>query len=399
MDDMINRVRVVLLTALVLGVAVVVFISLFVERLAIINIGPRDDLLWWFPILGALFFLTPGFVILRRSNWHPVGWLLLGLAFGFPLSFGPDFTTIVELSTAQRWWLWLTTISLSAMFWSVWCALIVVFPGGISRRRGSHRALAYAVLGVNAISVALTAFQETLSIGDVTSIPNPLPFAAVPHLVGEVAALIPNLLVVPAVIDFIIRFRQAREPTRSQYRWVIWSFIFLVSSLVLAVIASAISGNALSPAWVLVVLAYLLVPVAFMVAILRYRLYDIDRVVSRTITYGAVAVAIAAAYAVPVIAIPRIFGESSTLVVAGSTLAAAAVFNPARRTIQRSVERRFNRAHFDADLQLDLFGQRLRFETDLVTIERQIGELIAGTIAPDQSSLWIRSDAPGWGPS
>ncbi len=198
------------------------------------------------------------------------------------------------------------------------------------------------------------------------------------------------MIVLIAIIDFVVRYRRARDPVRSQYRWVVWAFLFEVAALAVAIVVSAATSDPQHPAWLLAIVGYLLVPVSFMVAILRYRLYDIDRIVSRTVAYALVAMTLALVYALPVVIAPRLLGESNDLIVAASTLAAATLFNPIRRRTQRLVDRRFNRARFDADQQVDLFGERLRSETDLASIETHLRQLIAETIAPDRSALWIR---------
>lgn len=385
--DRTKRYRVVLLAALVVGTVAVAGLSVFNENLGAINLGRGT--LWWFPIVGSFLFLVPGVVVLLRSNWHPVGWLLVNLGFGFLFSFGPDNPPLNDLSAVEQWWLWLTGTSVSAVFWTVWSALILVFPDRLTTRRGWHRHLAWGVLGVDAVCVALTTFRITL-VPDMGGVPSPVPFAGVPSDVAGPAGFLPNILVLIAIADFVVRYRRAKDPVRSQYRWVVWAFLFEVAALLVALIVSYVAGENEHRVWLLAILGYLLVPTSFMVAILRYRLYDIDRVVSRTVTYALVALAVALVYALPVVILPRLLGESNDLIVAGATLAAAALFNPIRRRTQRFVDRRFNRARFDAEHQVDLFGERLRSETDLDAIEAHLRKLISETIAPDRSVLWIR---------
>lgn len=382
------RARMALLTAFVAGTFLAAGLSIFDERLGAINLG--RETLWWFPLVGAFLFLVPGVVVLLRSDWHPVGWLMVNLGFGFLFSFGPDTWSISGLSTVERWWLWLTGTSVSAVFWTVWTALILVFPDGLTSRRGWHRRLAWGVLGVDAVCIALTAFRTTLAPDLDGGIPSPMPLAVIPTDLADVAALLPNVIVLIAIVDFVVRYRRSRDPVRSQYRWVVWAFLFEVAALAVAIVVSAVTGDPQHPAWLLAIVGYLLVPVSFMVAILRYRLYDIDRIVSRTVAYALVAMTLALVYALPVVIAPRLLGESNDLIVAASTLAAATLFNPIRRRTQRLVDRRFNRARFDADQQVDLFGERLRSETDLASIETHLRQLIAETIAPDRSALWIR---------
>jgi hypothetical protein len=132
------------------------------------------------------------------------------------------------------------------------------------------------------------------------------------------------------------------------------------------------------------------IPAAVLIAIVRYRLYEIDRIISRTISYLAVGLVVATIYSIPVLVLPSVLGESSDLVVALSTLAAAAAFNPLRKRIQRLVDRRFNRARFDAQRELDRFAQGLREEVDLGSVTSELETVIARTVAPAVTWIWIR---------
>ncbi len=387
-----QTVRRALLALMVAATLSVVVVSLFVPDLAIVNIGDKTaNAVWWFPIASAPLFLIPGMVVLLRGSWHPVGWVLCLLAFGFPLSFGSDPASITGLSEVQRWWLWLTTVSLSAMFWSMFCALILLFPDGLAARRGgAHLPVARVILVTNAICVALTAATSRLAPAVAGGIPSPFPLAVVPPRVSESAAFIPNLLVLPALIDFVIRYRHAAGIARQQYRWVVVGFVFLIGSLIAAGTASTLLGNPNNPVWLLVVAGYMLVPVSFMLAILRYRLYDIDRIISRTVTYAVVAVVIGLLYALPVIVLPSVLGSGNDLIVAGSTLAAAAAFNPVRRRIQAAVDRRFNRSRFDTESEVSRFTEGLSEATDIDDLTDGLGALLDRTLAPTSAGVWIR---------
>ncbi len=132
------------------------------------------------------------------------------------------------------------------------------------------------------------------------------------------------------------------------------------------------------------------VPVAIAVAILRYRLFEIDRIVSRTVTYLLVGIVLAGVYAIPVVTLPRLLGQSNDLVIAGSTLAAAAVFNPARRRIQRIVDHRFNRGRFDADREVEILTTSLGSTVSVEAVADTLNGVIARTVQPGQVALWIR---------
>jgi hypothetical protein len=388
MLDAARTTRALLMAVFVGGTIGAAALSIFDPDLRAINLG--TDALWWFPVLGSVLFLAPGVVVLLRSDWHPVGWLLVNLGFGFLFSFGPEVVPVQDLSTIETWWLWLAGTSVSAVFWTVWTALILVFPDRLSSRTGGHRRLAWSVLGIDAACVVLTAFRTTLAPGVDGGPPSPMPLAIVPDGVAGVAALLPNVLLLLAIGDFVVRYRRAKEPVRSQYRWVVWAFLFEVVALTSAIVVSAITGDPQHPVWLVAVVGYLLVPVSFTVAILRYRLYDIDRIVSRTVTYATVAVLVGAVYTVPVLLLPNALGESNDLLVAGSTLAAAALFNPARRRISAMVDRRFNRSRFDAEREVAVLSSELGSVATLSAVAESLSGVLSRTVQPDSMTLWIR---------
>jgi hypothetical protein len=175
---------------------------------------------------------------------------------------------------------------------------------------------------------------------------------------------------------------------------VVWAFLFEVGALLLAIAVSSATGNTAHPIWLLAILGYLLVPASFMVAILRSRLYDIDRIVSRTVSYTILALTVAAVYAAPVMFSPRLLGESNDLVVAGSTLAAAAAFNPVRSRIQRLVDRRFNRARFDAQREVELLTAHLGSVVTVAAVTDSFRGAIVRTVQPSRATLWLRSPGP-----
>jgi hypothetical protein len=132
------------------------------------------------------------------------------------------------------------------------------------------------------------------------------------------------------------------------------------------------------------------IPVAAGVAILRYQLYDIDRLVNRTLVYGLLTALLAGAYAGLVLAFGQVFGRSSPLVVATATLTIAAAFQPARRRIQQLVDRRFNRRKYDAARTIEAFSSRLRQQLDLETLTGEVLAVADQTMEPTQLSLWLR---------
>jgi uncharacterized membrane protein YhiD involved in acid resistance len=134
-------------------------------------------------------------------------------------------------------------------------------------------------------------------------------------------------------------------------------------------------------------------PLAIGAAILRYRLYDLDRIVSRTLAYGLLTVLLASAYAGVVLGLGRLLPQGSSLVAAAATLAVAAVFQPARRRVQQAVDRRFNRRRYDAARTIAAFSDRLRQQVDLDTLTAELLAVVEETVQPTRASLWLRPPA------
>ena len=149
------------------------------------------------------------------------------------------------------------------------------------------------------------------------------------------------------------------------------------------------AGNQSLVGWSSVCMAFL--PLAIGAAILRYRLYDLDRILSRTLTWGLLTVLLGGGYALVVLGLGQLLGRDSPLVVAAATLAVAAVFQPARRRVQAVVDRRFNRRRHDATRIVEGFGARLRDQVDLDTLTADLLAVVDQTMQPTQASLWLRS--------
>jgi hypothetical protein len=203
-----------------------------------------------------------------------------------------------------------------------------------------------------------------------------------------------------AVWALLLRYRRAGPVERQQLKW------FLYAAL-LAVLLLTLNAWRLLP-WplsvVLLAVSLALFPAAVLVAMLRYRLYEIDRIVSRTVSYALLTAGLIGLYLLVVGLLRPLlepFTGSSTLAVAGSTLAVAAVFNPARRRLQGAVDRRFDRARYDAARAVDAFAARLRTQVDLDQISGGLRDTVTATVAPGRVSVWLRpgSSAPGSGRS
>ena len=342
---------------------------------------------------AALFYVGPGLVVLGRRKWHVVGWLLLatGLAFAATFAGAPIYLAGYARWADPAWYAWVFDNWTYAAAFACVVALITMFPDGLRGRPTGLRLMGKTTLTASGVIVVLAMLIRQVGGESVPDLlPNPTGLGFLPQSIGDVVAGIAVVLVAVSLLGFWLSYRRTTGVERAQYRWVGYSFALVITGLVTGLVAGIWVDPASGVQWLLVLAAFYLVPVAFSLAILRFGLYEIDRIVSRTVTYGVVGLVVAVVYAVPVVALPRLLGESNDLVIAGSTLAAAAVFNPARRRIQRIVDHRFNRARFDAEHQLEVFAADIATTTELTTIMHRVQALITSTVAPEKVGTWIR---------
>ncbi len=354
-----------------------------------------------FPTLGA-------FLAARRPE-NPTGWLfcamsLVDLIQGFTLAYA-DYALFGRAGSlpgteSMAWvshWIGFPGVFLGAVF------LFLLFPAGRLPSRRWRYLPWIAVVG--SVSLAL---GEALSPGPLMthpSISNPfgiegLLFGVVPApRVWDVAKVVGAALLGASALgsaaSLFLRLRRASGEERQQIKWLAYAAAIMVVSFTVAF--------AFSPweplnevAFTMGFVGYLLLPVAAAVAILRYRLYDIDLIINRTFVYGSLTVSLALVYVGGVVGLQALLraitGQESTLAVVASTLAIAALFGPLRRRLQAFVDRRFYRSKYDAAKTLTAFNARLRDETDLDTLSGDVVGVVRETIQPAHASLWLRSD-------
>ena len=359
------------------------------------------------PVPGALAALsaaTVGAVVAARRPSHPVGWLLVGLGLSLPLSDGldsyVDYGALARPGSlpAARY---LAVYGPAVFMAGLACAgfVLLLTPSGSlpsrSRRwRWWARALGAAPVAF-LVSVAL--LPEPLDPA-YASIANPLglpdgPPVEVPLIVVNLLAGAVVLLTVPvAAVSLAVRFRRASGLERQQLRWLAFA-AGLASVGALLVLAGTSLPN--TPLTLSLIewgsgLCLVLLPLAIGAAILRYRLYDLDRIISRTLAYGLLTLLLAGGYAGIVLGLGRLVGRDSSLVVAAATLAVAAAFQPLRRRVQDLVDRRFNRRRHDAARTIGTFSTRLRDQVDLDTLSSELLAMVDQTMQPTRASLWLR---------
>jgi hypothetical protein len=221
---------------------------------------------------------------------------------------------------------------------------------------------------------------------------NPLAVPALARLLA-VAALAGVVVVLVALLvgagSLVARFRRAGGAERQQLRWLASAAALAAGLLLVALVAAGLLAKD-EVVFGSLALGVALLPLATGAAIARYRLFDLDRIVSRTLAYGLLTVLLGGGYAAVVLGLGQLLGRDSSLVVAGATLAVAAAFQPARRRIQQAVDRRFNRRRYDAAQTIEGFSARLRQQVDLDTLTAELLGVVELTMQPTSVSLWLR---------
>jgi hypothetical protein len=264
--------------------------------------------------------------------------------------------------------------------------VLLVFPDGrLPSPRWRWAAwLAGAGVAVMTLGMAASTLGDPVRIALSEEEPGGLP-----GLVLDVSVIAAAASFLAALVSLAQRWRRARGNEREQLKWVAFAAgLALVANIVLQIFQLPGLG----------LVGVVLVPVGAAVAILRYRLYDIDRIISRTLGYGLLTALLGLVYVAGVFVSGRLLnpgGKPSGLAVAASTLAVAALFQPARRRVQAAVDRRFNRARYDAARTVAAFSARLRDQIDLDTLSTELLAVVDQTMEPTQVSFWLRPPPPG----
>jgi hypothetical protein len=342
-----------------------------------------------FAVAFPLGYATIGVVLALRRPANPIGWLFAasGLVWSLTIPVDPWVNRLIltgrplplaaQLGALVGEYNWAPAVALGITL----PALLV--PDGHLRSRRWRPVVAAAVAGPVLAMVAGSLLPGELQ-ETVRPIDNPFGLAGVAGTVAAVVGYSGLVLwvasMLAALVSLVLRFRAARGTERQQLRWVV------------AGAAGAVVGLLVGMAGVVVTYAAVLcAPVGVAVAVLRYRLWDLDRLVSRTVTYALVTALLAIPYLLIVPATSRLAGGAGGLAVAAATLAAAALFAPLRRRVQELVDRRFNRARYDAARIVAAFADRLREQVDLDALEAELLAVVKQTMQPTQAWLWLRA--------
>jgi hypothetical protein len=342
-----------------------------------------------------------GLLVARRQPGNPLGWLLLGIALclilatdgsayallryrlGYQLPLGP-----VALSVNQLWGPGLELFGL----------VVLLFPDG---KLGSRwwRAALWAYVGLYALSVLCLAVATAQALsrhpvqvdgnGGLTATDNPTGWYAQVTLL----LLIMLLLILAFIGRQVLSWRRSSGERRQQLKWLAMGAAVTVASAALALTQGAWPATLLRVVSGLGWFGFAALPVSIGVAILKYRLYDIDRIISRTLAYALVTGLLVGVYAGLVLLATEVLGFTSSVAVAAATLAAAALFNPVRLRVQRIVDRRFNRARYNADQLVAEFSARLKDAVGLDTVSSDLTGVIQSAFEPAHVGLWLSGGA------
>jgi len=349
--------------------------------------------------------MAVGFVVARRQPRNPLGWLFLVIAiFLFVPTVGGDYAYL-NYQLGHSLPFAAAGLAVDGL-WSEGLALFIVaillFPDGRLPSRFWRWALrvwcaAFAVLltaSVVATAGALAAHPIRIDTsGGLVALDNPVGwFAAVNH--GCLVVLL--TLSVAFIGRQVLSWRRSSGERRQQLKWLASGAAVSIVSLVLAAIFASSSGSqATVGQWIdnLAWFGLAALPVSIGVAILRYRLYDIDRIISRTLAYALVTGLLVGVFAGLVLLTTDVLALSSPVAVAASTLAAAALFNPLRQRVQRVVDRRFNRTRYNADRTVAVFAAGLKDAMDVTAVREDLTSVVQQTLEPAHISLWISPPA------
>ena len=344
-------------------------------------------------VLATVSAAAVGALLASRRPRHPVGWLLLGIGLGLaanvlvepyvkygllvrsgslpaaPLLVGFTYTPVVVWLSCAGFVLLLTpTGRLPSPRWRWWAGLAAAAP---------------------VVAVVATAVQPDPLAPDYHG--NPLAVPALARLLAAPGVAAIALVLVSVLVgagSLVGRFRRARGTERQQLRWLALAAVLAAGLLLVGLVAGYLGRDAV--VFASLTLCVALLPLATGAAILRYRLYDLDRIISRTVAYGLLTVLLGGGYVLVVLGLGQLLGRDSSLAVAAATLAVAAVFQPARRRVQAAVERRFNRRRYDAARTIGAFSARLRDQVDLDDLRGELLTVVDQTMQPTRASLWLR---------
>jgi len=347
------------------------------------------------PVVATVSAATVGAVLAGRRPRHPVGWLLLAFALsltanGVAGGYAPyGLEARPGALPAAAWVAMYYPATALAAFACLGLVLLLVPTGSPPSPR--WRWWAWFAAGAPAVLLLAMPLAPRPPDWRYHAVDNPLdlrPFDGALLLANRAALTVAVLGVLVGAGSLVVRFRRARGTERQQLRWVVLAAALTGVGMLASVVLVA-AGNQVLVGWVAGACVAVL-PLAIGAAVLRYRLFDLDRIISRTLAYGLLSIILGLGYAGVVLGLGQLLGRDSSLVVAAATLAVAALFQPARRRVQAVVDRRFDRRRYDAARTIEAFSARLRQQVDLDMLTTELLTVVEQTMQPTMVSLWLR---------
>jgi hypothetical protein len=362
-----------------------------------VNAGTGGPQWWTFTPFGVV-----GFVVAWRKPRNPLGWCLLGLAVAALLSDDGSLYAIaafrIRHGTLPLGWVamlaqpgWAIAIFLIAL-------AILLFPDGVLPSTRLRWVLwLYLAMGLVWMASAYVITIDAIvrhdirvdSGGNLLALDNGPASPGWWNVLQDALLVALGLSVLVSLAGQVVGYRRSSGERRQQLKWLLGGFAVGLAAAVLEIVLRDRTGLWSVVAHVAILAIFFAVPVSMGVAILKYRLYDIDRIISRTLAYAIITGVLVGVYAGMVLLATEVLGLRSTVAVAASTLAAAALFSPLRRRVQHVVDRRFNRARYDADQTVAAFAARLKDAIDLDSVRDDLAGVVNQALEPAHISVWI----------
>ncbi len=357
----------------------------------------------------ALAYGGTGTYLAYRRPTNSLGWWLLVVAGGLALGSVNVIANLADLRSGHLDTLAAATTWAYGWGWSAamlgFLGVTLVYPSGRLPVGRGHRAAQAAIVAMLLLA-ALMALGPTLMVlaaGGLheVAVPNPIglsPGPGVGSLIpapGDLFSLM-ALVALAGLVSMLARFRRSKGLERLQYRWLVAALVVVaVGTGVWAIATQVLLVPTQGGAQLVVLLTYPAIPIAIAIAVLRYRLYEIDRIISRTISYAVLTGVLVAVFVGAVILLQAVlagFTQGQTLAVAVSTLVAFALFQPLRGRVQSVIDRRFDRSRYDGERISAGFSERLRYQVDLPTVTADLHATVRAAVAPDHIEVWVRRE-------
>jgi hypothetical protein len=346
---------------------------------------------------------TVGTIIISRRPENPIGWILCAIGFLWASNIFSGLYAIRALVThpgslpAGEVAAWVATWVVYPAF-GILVYLFLLFPDGRPLSPRWH-----TLLWINGILIVAGSAVWALTPGPIAGlegIRNPLGiegYGVTLEFAGQLLFYAVDVLVLVSVVSIYLKLRRASGEERQQIEWLVYAAALLGIVVVVSVVGDLFFGGFGWWVFLVVILAFLGLPISIGVAVLRYRLYDIDIIINRTLVYGSLTAMLVLVYVGCVIGLQytlrALTGEESQLAIVASTLLVAALFNPFRRRVQAFIDSRFYRRKYDAAKTLEAFSAKLRDETDLDSLNAELVTVVRETMQPEHVSLWLLPDA------